>query len=203
VVLARLPDVLRRLARRHPRLSVRLRTATTPEILTWVRERSADAGLCLLPQAHPGVVLRPLWQDSLVAIAPRGHALAGRRAPLARFAAEPQVLLRGGTLTQQALAAAWQAEGLALAPQLVVDTFHQVLELVAAGLGVGVVSALEARDALRRGRVARVRVAALDGLPRPLGLVLPAGGDTPPAVAALLEVVSSGRPPAPSARPRA
>ncbi len=193
VVLARLPDVLRRLARRHPRLTVRLRTATTPEILSWVRERSCDAGLCMLPQAHPGVVLRPLWRDGLVAIAPQRHALAGRRVPLARFAREPQVMLRAGTLTHQALAAAWQAEGLALAPQLVVDTFHQVLELVAAGLGVGVVSELEARQALRRGQVARVRVAAVDGLPRPLGLVLPADGDTPPAVLALLDVVSPGR----------
>jgi DNA-binding transcriptional LysR family regulator len=189
VVLARLPAVLRRLAARHPRLAVRLRTATTPEILASLRAGTADAGLCMLPQAHPGLVLRPLWADRFVAIAPPRHALAGRRAPLERFAREPQVTLQAGTLAHQAQAAAFQAEGLALVSQFAVDTFHQVLELVAAGLGVGVVSAIEAREALARRRVARVRVARLDRLPRPLGLALPADRAPPPAVEALLEVL--------------
>lgn len=189
VVLARLPAVLRRLSARHPRLAVRLRTATTPEILAWVRAGSADAGLCMLPQAHPGLVLRPLWTDRFVAIAPARHALAGRRAPVERFAREPQVTLRAGTLAHQAQAAAFHSAGLALVSQFEVDSFHQVLELVASGLGVGVVSAIEARDALQRRRVARVRVAGLDGLPRPLGLALPADRAAPPAVEALLEVL--------------
>ena len=40
--------------------SVRELIGTSPEILRWVREGRCDAGLCMLPQAHPGLLLRPL-----------------------------------------------------------------------------------------------------------------------------------------------
>ncbi|HZL99199.1 MAG TPA: LysR family transcriptional regulator, partial [Planctomycetota bacterium] len=164
VILGRFPKLVERLARRHARLAVQITTGTSPEILAWVRNGRCDAGLCMLPRAHPGLRLRPVWTDRFVAIVPPRHALAGRRAELADLAAEHLIVIRPGTLAHQVLAAAWQAAGLSLVAELHFDNFQLIAEFVAAGAGVGLCSETVAAPYLAAGRVARVRVAPIDRL---------------------------------------
>ena len=175
VLMGRFPAVLERLGRRHRRLRVHVTTGTSPEILSWVRGERCDAGLCMLPRAHPGLVLRPVWNDRFVALVAPGHRLAGRRAELSALAAERQIVIRPGTLAHQVLAATYQAAGLSLVAEMHFDNFQLIAEFAAAGAGVGLCSELVARPYLQARRVARVKVAAIDKLPRPLGLVLRAG----------------------------
>lgn len=136
-----------------------------------MRNARCDAGLCMLPRAHPGWMLRPIWNDRFVAIVAPTHRLAGRRAELAALAAERQIVIRPGTLAHQVLAATYQAAGLSLVSEMHFDNFQLIAEFAAAGAGVGLCSELVARPYLDAQRVARVRVAAIDKLPRPLGLV--------------------------------
>ena len=194
VLMGRFAGVLETLGRRHPRLRVHVTTGTSPEILSWVRGERCDAGLCMLPRAHPGLVLRPVWNDGFVALVAPGHRLAGRRAELATLAAERQIVIRPGTLAHQVLAAAYQAAGLSLVSEMHFDNFQLIAEFAAAGAGVGLCSAIVARPYLESKRVARVKVAPIDALPRPLGLVLRAGSPGSAPLAALVaELDRAGR----------
>jgi DNA-binding transcriptional LysR family regulator len=134
-------------------------------------------------------VLRPIWTDHFVAIVAPRHPLAGRRAELAALAAERQIVIRPGTLAHQVLAATYQAAGLSLVSELHFDNFQLIAEFAAAGAGVGLCSELVARPYLEQKRVSRVRVAAIDRLPRPLGLVLRADCAGSATLAALVAEV--------------
>ena len=98
VVFSHFPRILERFGRRHEGVHTHIETGLSPEILGWVRSGRCDAGLCMLPGAHPGLVLRLLWNDRFVAITPPGHPLAGKRVTLECFAAERQIAISPGTL---------------------------------------------------------------------------------------------------------
>jgi DNA-binding transcriptional LysR family regulator len=144
----------------------------------------------MLPETHPGLLLRPLWNDRFVAISAPCHALAGMTVPLDVFAAQRQIVIRPGTLSHQLLTSAYQAEGLSLLPDMEFDNFHLITEFVAAGVGVGISSSTVAKPFLERGRVAQVRIRALDGLRRRLGLVLHADRAQSGPLAALVREVN-------------
>jgi DNA-binding transcriptional LysR family regulator len=186
VVLSRFPRILAHFNRRYPDVLVHIQTATSPQILTWVRNGRCDAGLCMLPQAHPGLALRPLWNDRFIAISTPCDALAGKRVPIEIFAAQRQILISPGTLSHQVLTAAYQSQGLPLVPTMDFDNFTLIAEFVAAGVGVGICSATVAEPYLKAGRVKRVRIAAIDRLTRRLGLVLHADRAASPLLSALV-----------------
>jgi DNA-binding transcriptional LysR family regulator len=186
VVLSRFPRILARFNRRHPDVLAHIQTGSSPQILTWVRDGRCDAGLCMLPQAHPGLVLRPLWNDRFIAISTPCHALAGRRVPLEVFAAQRQILISPGTLSHQVLTAAYQSQGLPLVPAMDFDNFTLIAEFVAAGVGVGICSSTVAEPYLKAGTVKHVRIGIIDRITRRLGLVLHADRAASPLLSALV-----------------
>lgn len=172
VVLGRFPKILKRFRRKYPGVREHVRTGSSPDILRWLHEGNCDAGLCMIPRTHPGLVLRELWTDGMVALVPSNHRLAGKRARLDSFAAERQIAIHQHTLSHQLIVSAFQSAGLTYVPDMVFETFHLLVEFVAAGVGVGISSAEVAGPALRRRQVARVRIREIDGLSRRLGLAL-------------------------------
>jgi LysR family hydrogen peroxide-inducible transcriptional activator len=197
VVLSRFPRILARFKRRHPDVHTHIVTGTSPDILRWVRDGKFDAGLCMLPQAHPGLALRPLWTDGFTAIVQPCHALADKRASLERFSAERQIVISPGSLSHQMLTAAYQAAGLSLVPDMDFDTFHLIAEFVAAGAGVGICSTTVAQPLLKEGRLARCRVTGISRLTRNLGLAIHADRAMGRPLAALIQEVDHvvNRPP--------
>lgn len=190
VVLSRFPRILERFNHRYPNVRAHIQTGSSPQILSWVRDGRCDAGLCMLPQAHPGLLLRPLWRDRFVAIAAPRHALAGRRVVLETFAAERQIMISPHTLSHQVLTAAYQSQGLSLVADMDFDSFHLIAEFVAAGVGVGVCSSIVAQPYLKAGRVKRVHIGAIDRLDRRLGLVLHTGRAASPLLTALVALIN-------------
>ena len=187
VVFKRLPPILAAYQRRHPDVTLHIKTAGSPEILAWVREDRVDVGVCMLPQAYPGLVLHPHWEDGFMALVQPCHELADTEATLAAFAAHRQLVISPRMLSFQVLSKIYQDEGLSLVPAMDFDNFHLVAEFVAAGVGVGVCSTSVAEAFVRKERVARVRIEPLDRLNRKLGLALHADRTPSGALAALLE----------------
>jgi len=56
-------------------------------------------------------------------------------------------------------------------PDMTFDNFHLIVDLVTAGVGVGIVSWDVAEEAVRLEKVARVRIDSVDCLRRSIGLV--------------------------------
>ena len=191
VVLKRLPQILQSFQEHHPAVRVHVRTASSPDILSWVREGRCDAGLCMLPGAHPDLVLRELWVDRLVGIAPPEHPFAREEGEiaLAEFAAERQIVIQPGTLTHQVLIAAYHEAELSLVPDMTIGNFQTIVELVAAGVGLGIVSRDVAEAAIADGSVRALCVRGLDALRRSLGIALHAERGTDGALGAFVQAL--------------
>jgi len=172
VVMSRLPSILQKFHRKYKEVRVHIRAGSSPDILRWVREGRCDVGVCMIPEAHPGLTFRDLWKDKFVALAPPRHRLAGKTTSLEEFASERQLVIRAGTLSHQVITSAYQSAGLSLVPDMTFDSFKLIVAFVAAGLGVGIASSTDSKDVVRAGRVARVRIREIDRLSRRLGLVL-------------------------------
>lgn len=170
VVLKHLPVLLRRFQSRHPAVRVHVRTAGSPDILSWVREGRVDAGVCMLPETLPDLVLRELWDDRFVAICPKDHALAGCKATLADFAAERQMSIQAGTLSHQVLTAVFHEAGLPMVPDMTFDNFQLIVDLVRAGMGVAIVSEDVAEGAIKRKHVGKIEIPEVEKVHRSLGL---------------------------------
>jgi DNA-binding transcriptional LysR family regulator len=138
-----------------------------------------------------GLAAHELFTERLVAIVGRGSALAGRkRVELADLADEPFVFLQGGTGLRTSVERVAQAAGFVPRVGLETNELTRVVELVAEGLGVSVVSAAV-------GEANRDRIAVLELRPaieRRVALVWRAERRPSPAAAAFLAQVRGDAP---------
>jgi len=72
-----LPGLLAQVGQELPRLDLRIEERQSAALLEDVRSGELDAALVALPYEAPGVVVRPLFDEALVLLAPVGHPLAG------------------------------------------------------------------------------------------------------------------------------
>lgn len=79
----------------HPEVQLRLREARTPHIAALLLNYEVDLAVCARLDAHESLVLEHLFDDELVAVLPRGHALTRRRVLQWRHIAdEPLIALQ-------------------------------------------------------------------------------------------------------------
>ena len=106
-----LPSVIALGRRRFPKLALRLREATTDELLGALRNAELDAILVALPVPMSGLVAQPLFFEPFRCASPRDHELANReRIRLRDLKRVPLLLLVDGhCLRDQALSLCGQA----------------------------------------------------------------------------------------------
>lgn len=190
VILGRLPRLLQRFQNRFPGVRVHVKTGSSLEILTWVREGQCDAGLCMLPGVLPGINLIPLWTDRFLPVVPAKHRLAQKKSvTLDEFVAERQIAIRRDTLSHQVITSVFQAGGHSFVPDMVFDTFHMVLEFIASGLGVGIATSLAIEEIPRKSRVTPIRLKEFQKASRRLGVALHVDRIAEGPLAAFLEEV--------------
>ena len=182
-----LPAALPRFRAAHPDVRVELlelRSALQPDAL---RAGRIDLGIVCGPLAAAGLTARPIAHERFLAAIPSRHRLAARRTvPLRALDGVEAVTVRRDVepAWADAAIAAIQAAGVSMVPVQETDTKVALLGLVAAGLGVAIVSESLARLG-RRGVVFRP-IAGLS-VRVPLSLLLPpAPAPTAAAFGALL-----------------
>ncbi|PYY12707.1 MAG: LysR family transcriptional regulator [Acidobacteria bacterium] len=135
-----LPPMLSSFGRRHPSVSVSVVEEITPTLLERLHEGTIDLALLALPIAGDELICDELMQESLFAVLPEKHALAGRRSLLLDdLRAEPFLLLKEGhCFRENALQACRQSR---INPKVVFESgqFATILAMVSAGMGVSVV----------------------------------------------------------------
>ena len=154
-----LPPLLGRFHQAHPGVVLRLRNANTAAVAELLLARELDVALVEGPVDHPGLLIRPWRQDRLILIAAPGHALA--QAPATgpeALAGETFILREPGSGTRDVAWAALNAHGLHPSATLEVGSTETIKQVVAAGLGVALVSAATAVDQLRLGTLVEVPV---------------------------------------------
>lgn len=130
--------------RAHPGIRLRLATGNSSQSLARLFDYQADLAVV---GWHPDDARLMSWQlaeHPMVAFAAAGHSWAERRQlTLAELAGLPLILREPGSRTRQVLEEEMQRAGLRIEQAIEVEGREAVSELVAAGVGVGIVSAAE------------------------------------------------------------
>lgn len=152
-----LPERLAPWLAARPQLQVELQERTSQETLALIRAGLAEAGLVSDALEAEGLLRYPLTADHLVLILPPGHRLAGRSAlPLQATAGQAFVGLTHGNALQVHIEAQAQALGQALSLRIRMKTFDGLGQMVAQGVGLGIVPLAVALQQRRRHRL-RIR----------------------------------------------
>ncbi|MDF2717441.1 MAG: transcriptional regulator [Paenibacillus sp.] len=176
-----LPRWIARYKREYPKVDIFLSTVNSSKAFDRLLHYEADLAVVGGGRELPdGLAHKPLMQDELWFIVPGGHSLAGREASLQRLAAEPFVVREEGSSGRELLEALCRLHGVAM-PEigLQVSGTGETIRAVTAGYGAALASALEVRESIGRGEIARVSVEGIR-LHNPIGLYTRSGETLPP-----------------------
>ncbi|MEV4744047.1 LysR substrate-binding domain-containing protein [Streptomyces sp. NPDC049555] len=161
--LVQLASVLAAFRRYRPGVSVRLFQAPLDEMRRHLRTAEVDFALASQPLSGPGLCTLELVREEVLLAVPPGHPLAGReRVTVAELAGEDFVSTRPGLWQRALLERLFAREG--LVPRVVCegDEAAATPELIAAGLGIGLMPAVARRTMAERSPVAWLRLDSPD-----------------------------------------
>lgn len=152
-----LPSRLAPWLAQRPNLHIELKERTSADIVRTVAAGLAEAGVVSDAVQAPGLVLEPIAKDHLVLIMAAAHPLAAHdKLSLQDVLREPFVGLMPGNALQDHLDEHARAAGHALAQRIRMKTFEGLCQMVAHGVGLGIVpQGVASRYKRRHGVVAR------------------------------------------------
>ena len=170
-----IPRLLGPFMERYPGIEIALDVGNRTEIVARVTRNEDDLYIMGMPPAGMGIQRHPFVENPIVAIAPRGHALVGkRRVSLARLAQEPFLLREQGSGTRMAAERFLKERGIKLNVRMELGSNEAIKQAVAGGLGLSLLSLHALTAELARGDLALLEVEALP-IRRSWYIVHPAG----------------------------
>jgi DNA-binding transcriptional LysR family regulator len=158
-----LPAILGRFRRAHPAVELEVRLGNSERILHDVRERFLGFGIIGRREDDPSLLVRPVFEDRLELFTAADSPLAGAAGlHLTDLAREVFVLREPGSATREAVLSCMRTIGFAPANEVQLGSNEAVKRAVAAGLGVGVLSARTLDVDVRAGDIATVPCANWD-----------------------------------------
>ncbi len=157
-----IPRLLGPFMERYPGIEIALDVGNRAEIVARVMRNEDDLYIMGMPPAAMGIQRHPFVENPIVAIAPRGHALVGkRRVSLARLAQEPFLLREQGSGTRIAAERFLKERGIKLNVRMELGSNEAIKQAVAGGLGLSLLSLHAITAELSRGDLALLDVEAL------------------------------------------
>lgn len=141
-----LPPILRRLRDRFPRLEIVVRTGNTPDILSGLEQNTLDVGLVTLPAPGHALASEPLVEDEIVAVFSR-DAQVPEKVEAAALVEIPVLLYEPGGNSRRVIDDWFRAAEVDLKPAMELGSIEAIKQLVAAGLGCGLLPRLAVADA--------------------------------------------------------
>lgn len=131
--------MLRSLREQFPALGIVVSTGNTDDHVRKVEENSSDLALVTLPAAGRSLSVVPVLDDEFVAIGRSDLAPLKARVAPADLAALPLVLFEPAANTRKLVDRWFADEGLQPQPVMELGSVEAMKEMVAAGLGYGIV----------------------------------------------------------------
>ncbi|MDF3834216.1 LysR family transcriptional regulator [Cupriavidus basilensis] len=132
-----LAEPIARYRERYPGIRFDLHELSTDDTVESVRSGQVDFGFGSLDSEVPGVEEELVFRDRLVAVAPQGHPIAGRKSvKWADLAQWQHVSLRRVYSVRRTLDHVLKKEGIALPSQIEAGTLTVALGLARAGAGI-------------------------------------------------------------------
>lgn len=125
-------------------IEISLKRGNSDAILAQLHDYSADIGVSSQEPDDPTVVIVPLRRDPLVAFVPNDHDLAKKKSvTLRQMAEQPLVFREKGSNTLSRVESAFSKKNLIPRVVMIAEGREANREAVAAGIGLGIVSAPE------------------------------------------------------------
>jgi len=137
-----LPQILRSLRIRFPKLSVVVSTGNTADFVKAVEGNTLDLALVTLPVKRRALVTTPVLNDEFVAIASRREASLPARITPAFLARRELVLFEPAANTRVIIDQWFRDAGHAPKPVMELGSVEAIKEMVAAGLGCSILPAM-------------------------------------------------------------
>lgn len=186
-----LPPVLAEFHRRCPDIELQLEIANTQRIQRALHEGAIELGLTEGPIESDELVSSVFFQDELVVIAPAGHPLLKKKNVSVReICREPFIMREEGSGTRAVVERALRPKNLKVKPILSLASPEAVKNMVAAGIGIAIVSRLIVALEIQTGLLGIVPLKDLT-IQRPLHLEHVRGRSESPAAAKFLEVLKA------------
>lgn len=132
---------------RYPGVRLSLFIRNAEQLLDALRERRIDVAQISFPPHDDDLLSIPITVDPMVLCVGKDHRWAGRKSvPLADIVEESLVLREPGTATRNVLDRAFADSGLEPAHVMDIFDWEAARDLIAANLGVSIMSTADARD---------------------------------------------------------
>jgi DNA-binding transcriptional LysR family regulator len=143
--------------RQHPEAPVSLQVANTQSIVERLLRFDCDLGLIEGEVSHPDLRVEPWLEDELLVFCAPGHPLAAAgRADNATLAAQDWILREPGSGTREQFERQVARQLPRVQTRLELEHTEAIKRAVESGLGIGCLSRLALREALRRGSLVEI-----------------------------------------------
>ncbi len=160
-----LPAALGRFQALHPQVKARLEIADSTEVGQMTLDGKIEAGMIGITLENAALRQEYLFKDELVVIAPAEHPLTEKESiTLENFLEEPFVVREAGSGTRMVLENKLKEAGIApekLKIKLELGSTEAVVNAVAAGLGISLVSRFAVKNRIDTGEIAVINIVDL------------------------------------------
>ena len=187
-----LPRHVRAFAQAMPRTRLVVHCRSSDAVADEVQRGDLDLGIVTLPTDREGLETRQLFEQKLVLVVPKGHAIAKQRGTtLSRLRSETFILLPDDTRTGRLLSGYFRRNN--FEPRIIMDSgsFEVIKQYVASGVGLSIIPEMVLRPHDRQ------EIAALNlaGVPRvAIGAIWRQEAYQTKAARAFLEQISADAP---------
>ena len=170
-----LPDVYSRFQSLYPGIDIHLEIASTAPLLRKLRGGEIDILVGTLPvETDDDLEIFPVYDESLVVIAPRGHPLTRRRritaGDLVRYTF---ISFHEESITRRIIERVLIGKGVTPKISMAIDSPEAIKNLVSSGIGLAILPERAVRDEIAQRRVVQLAISGLE-FTRSLGLFVPA-----------------------------
>jgi LysR family transcriptional regulator for metE and metH len=187
-----MPRIMSNFATRHPEIELRIVAGAASDPLAALHEGEIDVAVMMNRYTGKEVRAVPLFEDEMLVITSPGHAFSRERFVDLRDVAQEHLLayssLEAGT---SYLGQLFRDAGVTPRKVSYIQLTEAIIEIVAAGLGVGVLAKWAIAPNLESGRIAGVRLTS-GGLHRRWHAVTLKRSTAGPAVKAFVEMLAPG-----------
>ncbi len=185
-----LPRLFRQLRRGHPEIELVVVTGNAPDIVAGVLRSELDVGIVTLPVPERRLQVSTFASDPLVAIVPPGAEWRGRKAvSAAEVARYPLIVYETGGLIRKVIDGWFRAARTRPRIAMELGNAEAIKELVSAGLGISIGSAITVPADVRRGRL--LAIPLTPPLQRDLGIIHRRAGTMTPAVSVVVAALKA------------
>jgi DNA-binding transcriptional LysR family regulator len=153
------PWIIAAFRERHPRIRVRLTVDNREDLLAHLAKREIDLAVMSHAPTQPAFAAEAFAPHPHVIVGPASHPLARRRSvPLATVAREPLISREPGSATRLAMEQAFAEAGIVPRIEMEIASNETIKQAVAAGFGLGFLSAHAVQQELALRRLAVIPV---------------------------------------------